>query len=124
MYGPIYDLVTGRRDKVEEYVVDDVNDWLLENMVDRINVACDTLLDNGDVDYISAERCKDLLDLISNLPDSFVPYDFNLAIDILKEYEERAIEYCTGISIEMQGGYKRTKKEILVQKGRTIANLM
>lgn len=101
MYGPIYDLVTGRRDKVEEYVVDDVNDWLLENMVDRINVACDTLLDNGDVDYISAERCKDLLDLISNLPDSFVPYDFNLAIDILKEYEERAIEYCTGISIEM-----------------------
>ena len=32
MYGPIYDLVTGRRDKVEEYVVDDVNDWLLENM--------------------------------------------------------------------------------------------
>ena len=41
-------------------------------MVDRINAACDTLLDDGDVDYISSDKCENLIDMINNLPDNYI----------------------------------------------------
>lgn len=101
MYGPIYDLGTGGPDKVEEFVMDDINDWFLDHMIDKINDACDTLLDDGDVDYISAEKCKDLIELLNNLPNNYIPNEFLIAVDVLKEYSQRAIDYNTGIEIEM-----------------------
>lgn len=101
MYGPIYDLGTGGPDKVEEYVADDIDDWFLDNMIDRINSACDTLLDDGDVDYISAKKCENLIDMINNLPDNYIPSEFQETIAVLLSYAKRAIEYGTGIEIEM-----------------------
>lgn len=101
MYGPIYDFGTGGFDKVEEFVTEDVDDWFLDHMVDQINAACDTLLDDGDVDFISAEKCKELLEVLNNLPENFVPIDSINAISVLTEYAKKAIEYHTGIEIEM-----------------------
>lgn len=102
MYGPIYNLGIGGPDKVEEYVMSFYeHDWLLDNLVDRINAACDTLLDDGDVDYISADKCRDLLDMLDNLPTEYVPDKCAKIISIIRDYATRAIEYGTGIEIEL-----------------------
>ena len=101
MYGPIYDFGSAVPDKVDEYFVEDFNDWFLDNMIDRINATCDTLLDDGDVDYISAEMCKELVTMLNNLPQGFVPKENREAVDVLLEYAKRAIDYNTGIEIEM-----------------------
>lgn len=101
MYGPIYDLGTGGPDKVEEFVMEDVDDWFLNHMIEKINGTCDTLLDDGDVDYISAEKCKDLINMLNDLPDDYIPEEFINAVSVLKEYAHKAVEYNTGIEIEM-----------------------
>lgn len=101
MYGPIYDLGTGGPDKVEEYVADDVNNWFLDSMIGRINSACDTLLDDGDVDYINAEKCKKLIETIDELPSNYIPKEFQEIMAVLIDYAQRAIKYNTGIEIEM-----------------------
>lgn len=100
-FGSIYDLETCTADTVEEYVIDDKDDWFLENMVDRINAACGTLLDYGDYDYIAADKCRDLIKTIDDLPDDFVPVDHEQLMLTLREYAARAIQYNTGLSIEM-----------------------
>lgn len=101
LYGPIYDLGTGGADKVEEFATEDRDDWFLDHMVDKINAACDTTLDYGDYDYISAEKCSHLLDMIENLPCGYVPKDYEPVMQVLKEYARKAILYNTGIAIEM-----------------------
>lgn len=101
MYGPIPDLGSGWPDKVEEYYVDDKDDWFLDHMAERINAACGTLLDDGDVDFINAESCAELMNMLHQLPDQFIPPDFSEPIAVLKNFAERAIAYGTGISIEM-----------------------
>ena len=101
MYGPIYDLGTGGPDKVEEYFMEDINDWFLDNMIIKINSYCDTCLDDGDVDYIDSNRCKNLIEMIDDLPSDFVPDEFTEAIEVLRSFAQRAIEYDTGIEIEM-----------------------
>ena len=82
MYGPIYDLGTGGPDKVEEFVMEDVDDWFLNHMIEKINGTCDTLLDDGDVDYISAEKCKDLINMLNDLPDDYIPEEFINAVSV------------------------------------------
>jgi hypothetical protein len=102
MYGPIYDLGTGGPDKVEEYVMEfEEHDWLLDHLIDRINSHCDTLLDDGDVDFIGAEKCANLIELIESLPRGYVPDNCQNVVKILLDYANRAIEYGTGIEIEM-----------------------
>jgi len=100
-YGPIFDLGTGDNSQVEEYVVEDIDNWFLDNIIDQINAECDTLLDDGDFDYIGAEKCRKLIALLDNLPKSDIPKDFYKTIDVLKNYAKRAVEYNTGIEIEM-----------------------
>ena len=101
MYGPIPDLSSNPKN-VEEYVItEEENEWLLENLVDIINLKCDTLLDDGDYDFFDVEKCKVLLDLISNLPEGFVPKKHGEMIRVLKEFTSQAIEYNTGIAIEL-----------------------
>ena len=102
MYGPIYDLGSGVPGKVEDYVMDyDEHDWMMDNLIDQINATCDTLLDDGDVDYISAKKCENLISLLENLPDGFVPLKYLKVVSVLKDFATRAIEYNTGIAIEM-----------------------
>lgn len=101
MYGPIYDLGTGGPDKVDQYITDDINDWFLDNMVDKINATCDTLLDDGDVDYIAADKCKELIIMINSLPNAYIPLECKKTIEVLLDYAKRAVEYNTGIEIEM-----------------------
>ncbi len=33
-----------------------LNEWMLEHFIDRLNAECDTLLDNGDYDYLDCEK--------------------------------------------------------------------
>ena len=101
MYGPIYDFGTGGPEKVEEFFAEDVDDWFLNNVIDKINAACETLLDDGDVDYISPEKCVSLIEVLDEIPDDVIPYELKRPISVLKEYAKRAIEYNTGVEIEM-----------------------
>ena len=101
MYGPIYNFSTADPDNIESYYAEDVNDWFLDNMIIKINSYCDTCLDDGDIDYIDAKRCKNLIDMIDDLPSGFVPKEFTETIEVLKDFAQRAIEYDTGIEIEM-----------------------
>ena len=89
-------------DKVEDYVMEyDEHDWLMDNLIDKINAACDTLLDDGDVDYISAKKCENLISLLEKLPDGYVPQKYVKVVSALKDFAARAIDYNTGIAIEM-----------------------
>jgi hypothetical protein len=101
MYGPIYDFGTADPKNIESFYAPDVDDWFLDNMVIKINSYCDTCLDDGDIDYIDAKRCKNLIEMIDDLPSGFVPDEFTEAIEVLKSFANRAIEYDTGIEIEM-----------------------
>ena len=101
MYGPVPNFSTADPSNIETFFADDVNDWFLDNMVIKINSYCDTCLDDGDIDYIDAKRCENLIDMIDELPSGFVPDEFTEAIDVLRDYAQRAIEYNTGIEIEM-----------------------
>ncbi len=101
MYDPIYDFGTADPKNIESFYVPDVDDWFLDNMVIKINSYCDTCLDDGDVDYIDAKRCKNLIEMIDDLPSDFVPDEFTEAIEVLRNYAQRAIEYNTGVEIEM-----------------------
>ncbi|MDC7301114.1 hypothetical protein [Agathobacter ruminis] len=100
-YGPVYDLGSGWPDKIEEYVADDVDDWFLNNMVDQINASCETLLDDGDYDYLDAEKCAKLVKLLDNISNEFIPEEYEIPIATLKDYAIRAIHNNTGISIEL-----------------------
>ncbi|MBO4909782.1 MAG: hypothetical protein J5476_10955 [Lachnospiraceae bacterium] len=100
-YGPTYDLSLEPEDRVETYdfEVED-GEWLLDHVVDGINATCDTLLDDGDVDYIGAEYSKNLIDYLSQLDLENIPDGPRNVITKLIEYAERAEKYGTGLAIE------------------------
>ena len=80
---------------------DEEYEWLLGNFVDNINATCDTLLDDGDYDYINADKCKDLIDMIDNLSDDIVKNQSASVLKVLRAYALRAVDYNTGIAIEL-----------------------
>ena len=45
-----------------------------------MNAACDTLLDDGDFDFISADKCKLLIEMLYNLPENLFP------LNIIKQF--------------------------------------
>ena len=102
MYGPIYDLGSAVPEKVDDYIMEmEEHDWLLDNLVDEINSACDTLLDDGDVDYFDVDKCNNLLSLLDNLENDFVPEYCKRLLLTLREYATYAVENSTGIAIEL-----------------------
>jgi len=102
MYGPIYDLGSGVPDKVEDCVLGYAEqEWFLDNLVDEINAACDTLLDDGDVDFFDVEKCNKLISTLSDIREIKVPEYCEYMIDKLREYAVDAINYNTGIAIEL-----------------------
>ena len=102
MYGPIYDLVGEPEDRVEEFLLEeDENEWLLDNLVDDINAECDTLLDDGDYDYIDSEKCNNLSVFLENIDPNKVPEKYKRVVEKLLEYSKRAAEYGTGMAIDL-----------------------
>ena len=101
MYGPIYNFSTADPGNIESFRMRDIDHWFLDNMVIKINAYCDTCLDDGDLDYIDAKRCKNLIEMINDLPSGFIPKEFTQAFEVLKDFAQKAIEYNTGIIIEM-----------------------
>ena len=102
MYGPTYDLSMEPEDRVETYVFDlTENEWLLDNLVDSINAACGTLLDDGDYDFIPAKECSNLKEVLEEVDLNSVPEKCRLLIDKMLEYADRAIKYNTGMAIEL-----------------------
>ncbi len=101
MYGPIPDL-GGQPEKVEEYNFgEEENEWLLNNLVDTINARCDSLLDDGDYDFFDVQKCNQLLEVLEELPENFVPEEYSELIRVLREYCIKAISNHTGIAIEL-----------------------
>lgn len=101
-YGDIYDLSMEPDDRVEKYVFgSEENEWLVNNVIDGINAECDTLLDDGDYDYISCEKCNSLIKLLNNINLDVIPLKCKELIVKILEYSNLAIEYKTGIAIEL-----------------------
>ena len=101
-YGPIYDLSMEPEDRVETYAFDVAeNEWLLNTIVDSINAKCGTLLDDGDYDYISADKCSNLKEVLEEVDLNSVPDKNRLLVKKMLEYADRAIEYNTGMAIEL-----------------------
>ncbi len=101
-YGPVFDLSVESQDRVLSRTFgEDINEWMLEHFIDRLNAECDTLLDNGDYDYLDCEKCRKLLVLLSEEETQSLPDGIQEVFKILKEYASKAIENNTGIAIEM-----------------------
>lgn len=101
-YGQIYDLSMEPEDRVEVISFgEDENRWFLKSHVDNVNAACGTLLDDGDVDYIGEEGCKILIRYFEDVNTSDIESQYRQVIDSLLDYAKRAIQYHTGIVIEM-----------------------
>ncbi|SCY14284.1 hypothetical protein [Butyrivibrio sp. INlla14] len=101
-YGPIYDLSMEPAERVESYQFGfEENEWLLDNVIDGINAECDTLLDDGDYDFISADKCKALKDYLKKMDKSMIPSEYHEVIQKLIEFSDKAIEYGTGMAIDL-----------------------
>lgn len=101
-YGPTYDLSMEPDSRVEEiYFGDEQSTWFLDNMVDRVNAECETLLDDGDYDFFDYNACLKLKEVIVNQRKLGIPDFFQDAYKALLTYVERAIDYGTGIAIEL-----------------------
>ncbi len=86
---------------VEEYPLSVSDIKMLLNDVDSIDTACDVLLDYGDVDYFNCEKCAKLKEWIDCRLKSTLEPRYREILDVLKEYCSRAIEYNTGVVIEL-----------------------
>jgi hypothetical protein len=102
MYGTTYDLSMEPDDRVETYFFDlQENEWLLDNLVDSINAYCGTLLDNGDYDFIPSDECASLISVLEKVDLKIVPEKSRLLVEKMMEFAERAIQYNTGMAIEL-----------------------
>ena len=102
MYGPTYDLSMEPDDRVETYSFDlPENEWLLDNLVDSINAYCDTLLDDGDYDFIPSDECANLIRVLEKVDLKSVPEKCRELVEKMMEFAERAIKYNTGMAIEL-----------------------
>lgn len=101
-YGPIFDLSMEPVERVETYSFGfEENEWLLRNVIDGINAACDTLLDDGDYDYIGADKCNALKEYLLKIDRSMIPSSCQKLVLKLIEFSDKAIEYGTGIAIDL-----------------------
>lgn len=90
---------------IEYYVLE--NDWddvdLFEDdqAIDEIAQRCDSLIGYGEDDYFNAEKCKIILSWIEErLCKPAVPR-YREMLEVLKDYCKRAIEYNTGVYIDL-----------------------
>lgn len=101
-YGPTIDLTMETADRVEEHVLEfDENEWIVDNMVDRINAACDTSLDDGDYDFFDTSQCEKLLVLFDEIDWDSIPEKYQKILKVLQDYSKRAVVYKTGIAIDL-----------------------
>ena len=102
MYGPTYDLTMESEDRVELFKFGSKeNDWLMNNLIDMINAECNTLLDDGDYDFIDAHGCENLLKCLGKVNLADASKEVTQLIRKMEEYATRAIELKTGIAIDL-----------------------
>lgn len=101
-YGSVYDLSMESVDRVVTMnFSEDANSWMLEHFVSRINAECDTLLDDGDYDYLNISQCKRLINLLQKTDNRTIPDEIKPVFACLEEYAQKAVEQKTGMAIEM-----------------------
>ena len=106
-YGPGYDLTMEAEEKVTKYEIAE-SDFDLMNLylIDKINFACDSLLDYGDYDYFSPEKCKNMIECINQMDKSMFPPMLTEICNVLTNFALVAIESNTGIAIDLWGVYE------------------
>jgi hypothetical protein len=102
LYGPTYDLTMESEDRVESFKFGSgESEWLINNLVDMINAECNTLLDDGDYDFIDAHGCEILLKCLGKFNLANSSKEVEELIKKMKEFATRAVELNTGIAIDL-----------------------
>jgi len=86
---------------VEEYPLSSEDIKMILNDVDSIDVACNALLDYGDADFFNCKKCEKLQDWIDDRLKSAISPRYREILGVLKDYCTRAVEYNTGMVIEL-----------------------
>ena len=103
IYGDIPSLPVDYSDEQgERYVGEESDSWLLlEDMVHNIDPLINNLLDYGDVDYFSKEKCIVLKKWLNNRKEKEMSPRLNELYAVLSEYVDKAIDLGTGVVIEL-----------------------
>ena len=80
---------------------DEDRDLLLEDFMNPINDLCGTLLDYGDVDWFGVENCKKLKAWLIDRMRRPCNERLRILYTALLGYAVRAIEYDTGVVVEL-----------------------
>lgn len=88
--------------RIKEFPLNEQDcELLCEDFVDSINVYCDTLLDDGDVDYFDKAKCLLLKSRIEKRLPSVSNERLKSLYGKLLEFANRAIELGTGVVVEL-----------------------
>ena len=101
-YGPIFDLSMEPSERVAEYTFgEEENEWFLSEHVDNINAICDTMLDDGDVDFFDINACRKLIVYLKGIDEKKILPTCVKVYETLMKCAQKAISYQTGIEIEL-----------------------
>lgn len=100
-YGNIPEKPENSSGMIEEYALSSDDIKLFIKDIDSLDVACNALLDLGDVDYFNAEKCRKLIEWIRERFKQPVSARYREILETLMGYCERAIELNTGVVIEL-----------------------
>lgn len=83
------------------YFEDEENELLLDDFVFPINKVCETLLDDGDLDYFNQSKCSLLKSWLENRLSSISNDALEKLYKKLLEFATRAVELGTGVVVEL-----------------------
>ena len=98
-YGSIPDVDDQNDIEVHQFDAQDM-DLMLDDFRFKVNSICGTLLDVGDIDFIPADKCPDLIAWIEEQEDTCTPR-IRGHYDILKQFAQQAVELQTGVVVEL-----------------------
>ena len=101
-YGHLPEIPYPPDSRVEVYYFEDKeNELLCEDFVDSINDYCDTLLDDGDIDYFDKAKCILLKSWLEKRLPSVSNERLKSLYGKLLEFANRAIKLGTGVVVEL-----------------------
>lgn len=101
-YGHIPQAINAPAGSTEVYQLEDSDFGLLNrDFIDPVNDLCDTLLDDGDVDFFDAKKCALLIEWLEDRLKKPCPNRLREVYLRLLDYAKRAVELGTGVVVEL-----------------------
>lgn len=84
-----------------DYSADDYKNAFDRDFVEPVNALCNSLIDRGDIDYLNANQCKQLIPWLEERLKRRNPYLLDEFYEKLLEYSRRAVALGTGIVLDL-----------------------